>query len=106
MEILDALAALSALSQETRLKAFKLLVEYGHSGVAAGELATQLDVPHNTLSFHLAHLERANLISAKKNGRSIIYSIKRETMNGLIAYLNENCCSRENVTCLDLGTKC
>lgn len=107
MEISTALTALGALSQETRLKAFKLLVEYGHSGAAAGDLAAALNVPHNTLSFHLAHLERAGLVRSNKLGRSVIYSVQRETMNGLVLFLNENCCSRENIECLNLAeAKC
>jgi DNA-binding transcriptional ArsR family regulator len=107
MEISDALDALGALSQETRLKAFKLLVEYGHSGAPAGDLAAALDVPHNTLSFHLAHLERAGLVRSNKVGRCVIYSVQREAINGLVLFLNENCCERENVECLNIATtKC
>lgn len=96
MKLDIAIIALSALSQETRLKVFKLLIEYGRSGVPAGVLSDQLDIPHNTLSFHLSHLSHAGLVTSKKQGRQMIYAANCEAMNGLIAYLIENCCIRED----------
>jgi len=105
MEITEVIAALSALSQETRLKVFKLLIEYGRSGAPAGALSEELDIPHNTLSFHLSHLSNAGLVSSEREGRSIIYSANCEMMEELIRYLGENCCSRENDGS-DCGTLC
>jgi ArsR family transcriptional regulator len=96
MDIQEVIVALSALSQETRLKVFKLLIEYGRSGAPAGALSEELDIPHNTLSFHLSHLSNAGLVSSKRDGRSIIYSANCEMMEELIGYLGENCCSRES----------
>lgn len=106
MEILEATLALSALSQETRLLAFKKLVEYGRTGINAGDLAKELNVPANTLSFHLSQLENCGLISSKRHGRNIIYCFSREKMDSLIGFLNENCCSKENGTCAEGGVKC
>lgn len=101
----QVISALSALSQETRLKVFKLLIEYGRSGTPAGALSEELDIPHNTLSFHLSHLSNAGLVSSVRDGRSIIYSANCDTIEELIGYLGENCCSREAVSA-DCGTIC
>ena len=107
MEISNALLALNALSQETRLLVFKKLVEFGISGANAGDLARELNVPANTLSFHLAHLERAGLIKSTRTGRNINYCFNRAQMNELIGFLNENCCVRdENVDCISKDFKC
>lgn len=101
MEISRALLALNALAQETRLLVFKKLVEFGVSGANAGDLARELNVPANTLSFHLAHLERAGLIKSTRQGRNIIYAYNHIQMNELIGFLNENCCVRaENINCI------
>lgn len=105
MNIDTAIIALSALSQETRLKVFKLLIEYGRSGAPAGVLSAQLDIPHNTLSFHLSHLSHAGLVAFKKQGRQVIYTANCDAMNGLIAYLNENCCIREEQDAEDCTPK-
>ncbi len=103
MDIEHALIAFSAISQETRLRVLKLLIEYGRDGVAAGALSKQLEIPHNTLSFHLSHLSQARLITSKKQGRSMIYAANNDTIQAMIGYLNENCCireeGRENITC-------
>lgn len=93
MDINKALSAFGALSQETRLRAFKLLVEYGGSGCAACTLSNRLNVPQNTLSFHLSHLSNAGLVHSKREGRSIIYKANFQITEGLISYLLENCCS-------------
>jgi|APTNR8051073442_1049403.scaffolds.fasta_scaffold00339_8 DNA-binding transcriptional ArsR family regulator len=106
MEISNALSVLASLSQETRLRIFKCLVEYGPSGAAAGLIAEQLGVPHNTLSFHLAHLTAAHLVVAKKSGRNVIYSTNRVTMKNLVEYLNENCCARDDIFCIKLEANC
>ncbi len=95
MDIATALTTLSALSQETRLRVFKLLIEYGRGGTAAGTLSDQLDIPHNTLSFHLSHLSQAGLVTSRKQGRSIIYAANCDAMEELLSYLQENCCIRE-----------
>lgn len=92
MDIDHALVAISALSQETRLKVFKILVEYGTTGAPAGVVGERLGITHNNLSFHLSHLSHAGLIASRKAGRSIIYSAKTDAIEGLIGFLYENCC--------------
>jgi len=92
-----ALDAFSALSQETRLTALRALVEQGRTGLAAGDLADQLSVPHNTLSFHLAHLERAGLVHSRRNGRQVIYMANFDALQRLGQFLLANCCIRERV---------
>ena len=84
--------ALSALAQEHRLAAFRLLVQAGPAGVAAGALAERLGVPPSSLSFHLAQLANAGLATQRRESRSIIYSADYAAMNGLMGYLTENCC--------------
>ncbi len=91
----EALEAFSSLSQETRLRVFKLLIEYGREGVIPGRIADQLKIPDNTLSFHLSHMSKAGLVSSKKEGRSITYFANCDMMEGLIKFLQENCCARE-----------
>lgn len=95
MDIQNALIAFDALSQETRLKVFRLLVEYGPDGAPAGTLSEKLGVPHNTLSFHLNHMSNANLVLSRRDGRSIIYSANFDLMTGLIQFMVEDCCSVE-----------
>ena len=95
MDLDYALIAISAISQETRLKVFKILVEYGRTGTPAGTISDRLDIPHNTLSFHLAHLSHVNLVSSRKEGRSVIYSANCDLIDELIGFLSENCCIRE-----------
>jgi ArsR family transcriptional regulator len=92
MEKTDAIAALAALAQENRLDVFRLLVQAGPNGVAAGAVAERLSVAPNTLSFHFDRLRNAGLVTCKREGRSLIYAARFETMNGLLAYLTENCC--------------
>ena len=92
MEKTEAIAALSALAQETRLDIFRLLVEAGPVGFPAGRVADALGVPAATLSFHLKELRAAGLIGRHKDGRSLIYSADFATINGLLGYLMENCC--------------
>lgn len=93
MESISAVNALGALAQETRLAIFRLLVEHGDAGLPAGRIAEVLDLPAATLSFHLKELARAGLITARPQGRFIYYRTDFTVINGLIAYLTENCCS-------------
>jgi len=88
----SAVAALGALAQEHRLAIFRLLVQAGADGMAAGAIAEALDVPNSSLSFHLAQLKRAGLIRQQRQHRSIIYSADYTAMNALVGYLMENCC--------------
>ena len=92
METKQAIAALGALAQETRLDIFRLLVQRGPDGLAAGAIAEALAVPAATLSFHLQQLMHAGLIEQRRASRSLIYSANFDGMNGLVAYLTENCC--------------
>lgn len=100
MEIESAVLALSALAQEHRLQAFRLLVEAGDAGLAAGAIAEAMAIPASSLSFHLAQMERAGLIRRRRQGRSLIYSADYAGMNGLLAYLTENCCAGSPGACL------
>lgn len=92
MEATTAIERLAALAQETRLAVFRRLVQQGPTGLAAGEIAAALAVPAPTLSFHLAQLERAGLVTARREGRSIRYAANYDAMQGLLAYLLDNCC--------------
>jgi predicted transcriptional regulator len=95
MEMLDALEAFASLSQETRLRIFKLLVEYGRDGLIPGKIASELKIPNNTLSFHLSHMSKAKLVNSTKEGRSITYYANCDLMDGLIGFIQANCCARE-----------
>lgn len=95
MEMYEATEAFSSLSQETRLKVFKLLLEYGRDGTVPSRIAEELDIPANTLSFHLSHMSKVGLVTSKKEGRSITYFANTEMIEDLIDYLHSNCCSRE-----------
>jgi DNA-binding transcriptional ArsR family regulator len=92
MEQIDIVAALSALAQQNRLDVFRLLVQAGPNGLAAGAVAEKLSLAPNTLSFHFDRLRNAGLVSVKREGRSLIYAARYETMNSLLAYLTDNCC--------------
>lgn len=92
MEAPAAIAALGALAQEHRLALFRLLVQAGADGMAAGAIADALGVPNSSLSFHLAQLHRAGLVTQKRHHRSLIYGADYEAMNALLAYLMANCC--------------
>jgi len=92
MENKDAIRALAALAQETRLTIFRLLVEAGPEGLPVGAIAETLGLANATLSFHLKELTQAGLTEAKPAGRSIIHSANFTTMNDLVGYLTENCC--------------
>src|SRR2546421_5019612 len=88
----QALAGLSALAQENRLDTFRLLVQAGPDGMPAGEVAAALGLPPNTLTFHFDRLREAGLVTVQRQGRSMIYAARYDTMNDLMAYLTENCC--------------
>jgi DNA-binding transcriptional ArsR family regulator len=92
METKQAVQALGALAQETRLGIFRLLVQAGPEGMAAGKIGDQLDLPPATLSFHLAGLARAGLAQSRQDGRFVIYSADFAAMNALVGFLSENCC--------------
>ena len=92
MNISSALDALAALSQETRLNIFRLLVRHAPKGLRAGEIAQRLRLPGPTLSFPLNVLAAANLVQPHKNGRSISYSPNVDCVNGVAGFLLENCC--------------
>jgi DNA-binding transcriptional ArsR family regulator len=89
----NAVAALAALAQEHRLTLFRLLVQAGDKGMAAGAIADALGVPNSSLSFHLAQLRTAGLILQERQHRSLIYRANYPAMNALVGYLMENCCA-------------
>ena len=93
MKAASAIDALAALAQEHRLALFRLLVQAGEDGLAAGAIADSLGVPNSSLSFHLAQLHRAGLIAQERKHRSLIYRADYAAMNRLVAYLMENCCA-------------
>jgi ArsR family transcriptional regulator len=92
MEMTRAVASLSALAHGGRLSAFRMLVQAGKAGLAAGEIARRLAMLPNSLSSHLAILENAGLIHARREGRSIIYTADYGAMQGLLGFLLEDCC--------------
>jgi ArsR family transcriptional regulator len=93
MDSSAAIDALSALAQEHRLALFRLLVQAGPLGMAAGAIASELGIPPSSLSFHLAQLRSAGLIEQERQHRTILYRADYAAMNGLVAYLMENCCA-------------
>jgi ArsR family transcriptional regulator len=92
MEKSDAVAALAALAQDSRLDVFRLLVKAGPDGMPAGQVATALKLAPNTLTFHFDRLRIAGLVTVRRDGRSMIYAARFEAMNALLSYLTENCC--------------
>jgi ArsR family transcriptional regulator len=100
METTSAVAALAALAQETRLTIFRLLVEAGPQGMAAGVVGEKLAVPAATLSFHLKTLSQGGLISARQEGRFIYYAVDFERMAALMSFLTQNCCRGMPDECL------
>lgn len=99
MEKENAIAALAALAQDTRLDIFRLLVQAGQDGVAAGRLGEQLGLPSATLSFHLNQLRHAGLVTFRRESRSLIYAAEYAAMNSLLSYLTENCCRGDAAAC-------
>lgn len=103
VETNEAIEALGALAQASRLTVFRLLVKAGEEGLAAGAIAAQLGVPPATLSFHLAHLARAGLVRSRQDGRYVIYRADFASMAHLLQYLTEDCCGGK--ACLPAGRR-
>lgn len=99
MESVEAIAVFAALSQSTRLEAFRLIVEHGPEGVAAGDVARHLDVPQNTMSTHLAILTRAGLVESERQSRSIVYRAVLERVQDVASFLVQDCCGGRPELC-------
>src|SRR3981189_2268530 len=99
MEKTAAVTALAALAQESRLDVFRLLVEAGPAGLPAGKVAEELGLAPNTLTFHFDRLRTAGLVTVRREGRSMIYAARFESMNALLDYLTDNCCGGAPETC-------
>lgn len=102
MDKTDSLTALAALSQETRLDAFRLLVKLAPSGLPAGEIANRLDVVQNTMSAHLGVLARSGLVCSARKGRVVEYRVDYERVRGFLAFLMQDCCQGEPEICSPL----
>ena len=98
MEKQDVIAALAALAQETRLDVFRALVQAGGEGLTPSALSKSLGIPSATLSFHLKELKNSRLLSAERNGRSLVYRADFDSMRELLAYLTENCCQGDGLS--------
>jgi len=92
MDTKTAVRSLAALAQDSRLEVFRLLVQAGPEGLAAGDIAERLGMPGSTLSFHVKTLSQAGLVESRQASRFIYYSARFSAMNELIAFLGENCC--------------
>ena len=103
MELNDAIKRLSALAQDGRLQVFRLLVKAGPEGLPAGEIARTLDTAANTMSAQLLVLSNAGLIRARREGRSIIYSVDFAAMSDLLIFLTEDCCGGRSEICAPLA---
>ena len=99
MEKSNAVAALAALAQDSRLDVYRLLVQAGPEGLAAGQVAEKLELAPNTLTFHFDRLRTAGLVTVRREGRSMIYAAHYDTMNALLGYLTDNCCRGAPDTC-------
>jgi DNA-binding transcriptional ArsR family regulator len=99
MKKLEAVAALAALAQDSRLDVFRLLVQAGPDGMPAGDVAAALKIAPNTLTFHFDRLREAGLVAVRRDGRSMIYAAQYERMNALLGYLTENCCQGRPEAC-------
>ena len=99
MESKQAVLALAALAQETRLAVFRLLVQAGPTGLSVGEIGEAVKAAPATLSFHLKEMTYAGLIEPRQDGRYIFYAANFQRMNELLGFLTENCCARDGVTC-------
>ena len=99
MEVKTAVTALTALAQESRLRIFRLLVQAGETGLAAGEIGEELDIPAATLTFHLKELSHAGLIDSEREGRSIRYALRIEGIRDLLNYLLHDCCKGRPELC-------
>ena len=103
MDTKNAIRALGALAQDTRLAIFRMLVERGPEGLAAGAIAEALDLPASSLSFHLAQLSHSGLVIQRRESRSLIYSVDFDVMGKLMGYLTENCCGGNPAACLPVA---
>ena len=92
MKAENAVAALGAIAHDHRLAVYRMLVKRGPAGLPAGEIAARLELPPSSLTFHLQQLLRAGLVTQRRLGRQLIYAADYTAMNGLVAYLTENCC--------------
>jgi ArsR family transcriptional regulator, arsenate/arsenite/antimonite-responsive transcriptional repressor len=99
MKNMDAVSALAALAQESRLDVFRLLVQTGPEGMPAGAVAATLKLAPNTLTFHFDRLRDAGLLTVRREGRSMIYAARYEVMNDLLSFLTENCCRGATEAC-------
>jgi DNA-binding transcriptional ArsR family regulator len=99
MKLTEAVGALGALAQETRLAIFRLLVQAGPEGLPAGIIAERLGVAPPTLSFHLSQLSNAGLVTSVRQSRSIVYAPDFDAMRGLVGFLTENCCGGDPSRC-------
>ncbi|MDD2914829.1 MAG: metalloregulator ArsR/SmtB family transcription factor [Gallionella sp.] len=106
MQSAQVVKALAALAQPTRLAIYRLLVECGPEGMAAGQLAEKLKVAPATMSFHFKTLSHAGLIESRQEGRFIYYAANFAAMNGMVDYLTENCCGGNADACKVPGKKC
>jgi ArsR family transcriptional regulator, arsenate/arsenite/antimonite-responsive transcriptional repressor len=99
MEITTALDVLTALSNETRLWAFRLVVQAGSEGLSAGDIADNLNARQNTMSSHLRLLQQSGLIRSRRDGRSVIYSVNYDTVRQLVVFLMLECCAGNTAVC-------
>lgn len=102
MDKKQVIAALGSLAHESRLDIFRYLIQKGIEGASAGQIAAKLRLPSATLSFHLSALKQAGMITARRRSRTILYVASYNNMNGVMAYLLENCCSGTPEECAEL----
>ncbi len=105
MDIKKSIKIFDTLSQETRLQVFRLLVQAGHEGLSASAVGDELGILHNTLSFHLSHLSHAGIVTSCRKGRYVFYSANFELMRDFIAFLVQDCCSKQQVKIQQPNTK-
>ena len=105
MKLCDAVEALAALAQPSRLEVFRLLACHGEEGLLAGDISKQLDIPKPTLSFHLKELQQGGLIESERHGRSITYRLHIDGVRDLLGFLGDDCCRGYPELCAQ-QTKC
>lgn len=106
MQNRQAITILAALAQESRLAVYRLLIEHAPEGLAASAIAEKLGLANATLSFHLKELSHAGLVSSRQSGRFIYYAPVIETMDELVGYLTDHCCSQSAGTCATAAARC
>jgi DNA-binding transcriptional ArsR family regulator len=99
MENMSAIAAFSALAQPTRLEVFRLLIQHEPGGLASGDVARALDVPHNTMSSHLAILQQAGLVEGVRRSRSVVYRARLDAVRQIVGFLLKDCCNGRPSLC-------